>query len=98
MASERALIYEFVGEAKEHLANVSDDLVALEQGTDARTALYRINRLFRAVHSVKGGAGFFGCRSIEQLSQSMETVLERMRQGLLTPEAGAIDALLAGTD
>ena len=98
MAAERALIYEFVGEAKEHLANVGDDLVALEQGSDESAVRYRINRLFRAVHSVKGGAGFFGCRAIEQLAQTMETVLERMRQGLLAPGAGVIDALLAGAD
>ncbi|HYT92268.1 MAG TPA: chemotaxis protein CheW, partial [Gemmataceae bacterium] len=97
MSAERSLIYEFVSEAKEHLANVSDDLLALEQHKGAPTG-YRIDRLFRAVHSVKGGAGFFGCRAIEALAHAMETVLDRMREEALPPETGVIDALLAGTD
>jgi two-component system chemotaxis sensor kinase CheA len=93
----RPLIYEFVGEAKEHLANVSDDLLALEQGKDD-SSHYRIDRLFRALHSVKGGAGFFGCRRIEELAHHMETVCERMRQGAVAVEPGVIDALLASAD
>jgi two-component system chemotaxis sensor kinase CheA len=97
MSAPRPLIYEFVGEAKEHLANVSDDLLALEQSKDD-TSRYRIDRLFRAVHSVKGGAGFFGCQRIEELAHLMETVFEHMRQGGAAVEAGVIDALLAGAD
>jgi two-component system chemotaxis sensor kinase CheA len=96
-AAPRPLIYEFVGEAKEHLANVSDDLLALEQGK-GDSSRYRIDRLFRALHSVKGGAGFFGCRRIEELAHLMETVFERMRQGTVAVEPGVIDALLAGSD
>jgi two-component system chemotaxis sensor kinase CheA len=97
MSASRPLIYEFVGEAKEHLANVSDDLLALEQGKD-ESSRYRIDRLFRALHSVKGGAGFFGCRRIEELAHLMETVFERMREGTVAVEPVAIDALLAGAD
>ncbi len=97
MSAPRPLIYEFVGEAKEHLANVSDDLLALEQGK-GDSSRYRIDRLFRALHSVKGGAGFFGCRRIEELAHVMETVFERMRQGAIAVEAAAVDALLAGAD
>ena len=82
MSAPRPLIYEFVGEAKEHLANVCDDLLALEQGKDD-SARYRIDRLFRALHSVKGGAGFFGCHRVEELAHAMETVFEGMRQGTI---------------
>jgi two-component system chemotaxis sensor kinase CheA len=97
MAGERALIYEFVSEAKEHLANLTDDLLALEQRKDDASR-YRIDRMFRAVHSVKGGAGFFGCRTIETLAHALETVLERARETGEPPAPQGIDALLAGAD
>ncbi len=97
MSAERALMYEFVSEAKEHLANIGDDLLALEQRKDDSTR-YRIDRLFRSVHSVKGGAGFFGRRAIEELAHAMETVLDHLRSESDSPPAAVIDALLAGAD
>ncbi len=48
MSAERTLMYEFVSEAKEHLANIGDDLLALEQHKDDSTR-YRVDRLFRSV-------------------------------------------------
>jgi two-component system chemotaxis sensor kinase CheA len=97
MAGGPLLIYEFVSEAKEHLANVGDDLLALERykGDSSR---YRIDRLFRAVHSIKGGAGFFGCRVIEELAHAMENVLDYSREQSAAPNNQVIDALLAGND
>jgi HPt (histidine-containing phosphotransfer) domain-containing protein len=92
-----SLIYEFVSEAKEHLANVGDDLLALERRQDD-SSRYRINRLFRAVHSIKGGAGFFGCRVIEELAHAMENVLDHWREQPAAPNYQVIDTLLAGTD
>jgi two-component system chemotaxis sensor kinase CheA len=97
MSADRTLMYEFVSEAKEHLANISDDLLALEQRKDD-SARYRIDRLFRAVHSVKGGAGFFGRRTIEELAHAMETVLDHLRSDNTPPSVAVIDALLAGAD
>jgi two-component system chemotaxis sensor kinase CheA len=101
MSLPRPLVFDFVGEAKEHLANIADDLLALEQagaGRPDEASRYRIDRLLRAVHSVKGGAGFFGCRTIGRLAQAMEAVLERLRDGGLLPEPAVIDTLLAGAD
>ena len=78
MAGDPPMIFEFISEAKEHLANVTDDLLALEKHR-GEAARYRIDRLFRAVHSVKGGAGFFGRRNVEDLAHAMETLLGRLR-------------------
>ena len=97
MSAERTLMYEFVSEAKEHLANIGDDLLALEQRKDD-SARYRIDRLFRSVHSVKGGAGFFGRLAIEELAHAMETVLDHLRSDSVSPSSALIDALLAGAD
>jgi two-component system chemotaxis sensor kinase CheA len=97
MQGERLTLFEFVSEAKEHLANVTDDLLALEK-QEGEAARYRIDRLFRAMHSVKGGAGFFGRRTVEELAHLMETVLGQLRQGRVSADAALTDVLLAGTD
>jgi two-component system chemotaxis sensor kinase CheA len=97
MAAERALVYEFATEAKEHLAGVADDLLALEQRRDG-SARERIDRLFRAVHSVKGAAGFFGCRKVEALAHAMEAILEDARERPDGLAPAVIDTLLAGSD
>jgi two-component system, chemotaxis family, sensor kinase CheA len=97
-AVSQAAVHDFVSEAKEHLATVVQDLLALEQGPSESSA-ERIDRLFRAMHSVKGGAGFVGCQVIEELAHAMENVLEEFRQtGRTPPDSTVVDALLAGTD
>jgi two-component system chemotaxis sensor kinase CheA len=89
---------EFILEAKEHLTGMVHDLLELEKNED-RADSARIGRLFRAVHSVKGGAGFFGCQVIESLAHAMEEVLEGLRgREAATIEPALVDALLAGTD
>ncbi len=97
MAADRSLVYEFVSEAKEHLANVTDDLLALEKAPD-EAVRFRIDRLFRAMHSVKGGAGFFAFHTITELAHLMETLLKRQREQNARPDESHLDALLAGAD
>ncbi|MCC6127300.1 MAG: chemotaxis protein CheW [Pirellulales bacterium] len=93
-----ATLNEFVVEAKEHLAAVVDDLLLLEKNKD-RADLGCIDRLFRAVHSVKGGAGFFGCAVVESLAHALEEVFEELRRREGMPvDSSLIDALLAGAD
>ena len=51
------LIQEFVEESLEHLKNIEEDIIIIEQGS-ADNEL--INRVFREVHYIKGGASFLG--------------------------------------
>ena len=71
---------EFIAEAKEHLAEVCDQLLRLESSAGNASG-ERIEQMMRAVHSVKGGAGFFGLRNIEQVAHRMETALEAILAG-----------------
>jgi len=57
-----------------------------------------LNKVFRAIHSVKGAAGFLGLENMTRLSHVMEALLTMMREGEIRPESKFIDALLAGTD
>ena len=96
-AGHQTLWNEFVSEAQEHLATVGEDLLALEKyGADE--ARQSVDRLFRAMHSVKGGAGLVGCRQIGALAHTMETILDRLRQGRLELRPEVMDGLLAGND
>jgi two-component system chemotaxis sensor kinase CheA len=95
--SNQAVLNEFVSEAREHLATVAADLLALEQSS-SNDAAQRLDRLFRAMHSVKGGAGLTGCKHIGALAHALETLFDRIRQGLLPRTTVLTDALLAGND
>ena len=97
MAARGPQSAEFIAEAKEHLADVCDQLLRFERaaGDVAKTML---EALLRAVHSVKGGAGFFGFRNIETLAHRMESLVESLMEGTVPRDSHAVDALLAGTD
>src|SRR3989339_117615 len=94
---DRELLNELVIESREHLAAIEPDLLALEKGSgSADTEL--LNRIFRAVHSIKGGFGFFGMEKIKGLSHVMENVLDRLRSGKITVTPDLTDALFTGVD
>ena len=76
----------FFVECEELMESLQDALVILdEDGGDAET----INVVFRAVHSIKGGAGAFGFDALVGFAHRFETVLDQLRAGklALTPEA-----------
>ena len=85
----------FLDEAREHLSTIEPDLLVLESDpTNTET----INRLFRSVHSIKGGAGFFGLDRLSQMAHVMENLMSKVRNDQITLEQPHIDGLLAGLD
>ncbi|MEK7394821.1 MAG: Hpt domain-containing protein, partial [Fibrobacterota bacterium] len=97
MAMEMSLMEEFVGEAREHLAIVESDFLAIEKSGVSPDAQV-VNRVFRAVHTIKGGAGFLGLQKIGELSHRMETLLAIVRDGAMALNNDAIEILLDGVD
>ena len=88
---------EFASEAREHLASAGSDLLALEKDpADGPKA--RIDRVFRGMHSIKGGAAFLGLVAVEKLSHSLESLLDLVRKGKCEPRPDLIDLSLRGTD
>ena len=57
-----------------------------------------INAIFRAAHSIKGGAGTFGFTDISNFTHIMETLLDEMRDGRRDVTAEAIEVLLKSVD
>jgi len=97
LCNDPELIESFIAEAKEHLDTVEDDFLNLEKQRDNPDRAL-LDKVFRAIHSVKGAAGFLGLSNMTGLAHVMETLLTRMRAGEILPESEYIDALLEGVD
>jgi len=95
--SEDEVLLIFLEESREHLAGIEEDLLAVEEaGENIDQEL--VNRVFRAIHTVKGGSGFFALDKIKDLSHVMENVLDQIRKERLVPTSAVINALLEGSD
>ena len=84
------LAEDYLAECREHLDTVEADLMAMEKDA-AELDEELINRVFRAVHSVKGGAGFFELVKVRELAHQMEDAMAQMGQGFsaeFLPNAG----------
>lgn len=87
----------YVAESQEHLADIESDLLAIEQGgADLDEEL--VNKVFRAAHSIKGGAGFMGLVTIKELSHKMENVLGMIRSREMVPNPEVVNILLLASD
>lgn len=94
---DESLVQEFITESREHLDAIEPDLLLLEEQGQA-VAGEIVHRVFRAIHSIKGGAGFLAYDSLKHLSHKMEGVLMRVRDGELPISAHVMDVLLRSVD
>uniref|UniRef100_UPI00174AD6D8 Hpt domain-containing protein n=1 Tax=Brevundimonas aurantiaca TaxID=74316 RepID=UPI00174AD6D8 len=85
----------FFQECDELLAELESKLMLLEQG---QTDLETINAVFRAVHSVKGGAGAFGLEALVRFAHVFETLMDELRGGRKPCDAVTIKTLLRASD
>lgn len=85
----------FFQECDELLADLEAKLMLLEQG---QTDLETINAVFRAVHSVKGGAGAFGLEALVRFAHVFETLMDELRAGRKPCDAITIKTLLRASD
>jgi chemotaxis signal transduction protein/HPt (histidine-containing phosphotransfer) domain-containing protein len=89
------IIPEYLTESRELLETVESGFLALENGAaDDET----VHTVFRAIHSIKGGAGFVGLAKIERLAHKMEDLLNLIRNHDLAPSPPVTDALLQSFD
>jgi chemosensory pili system protein ChpA (sensor histidine kinase/response regulator) len=84
----------FVPEAEEHLQAVTECLLALEANPNSED----INRLFRAMHTIKGSAAQVGLQRIALVAHRAEDLIGRLRDGVLRPSAEIVDLCLESAD
>jgi two-component system, chemotaxis family, sensor kinase CheA len=90
-----ALQEQFVTEARELIRQAIDDLIALERDG---TSPERIDRVFRAFHTLKGSAGIVELPDMNIVMHAAEDLLAAMRRGALGASVGTIDQELACLD
>lgn len=83
----------FLEECFEGIELMEASLLNLEQG-DEET----INSIFRAAHSIKGGAGTFGFNHVTEFTHLVETLLDEMRDGRRNIAHKDIEILLDSVD
>jgi two-component system, chemotaxis family, sensor kinase CheA len=84
----------FFEESVEGLDQMESGLLNLDVAADRET----INTIFRAAHSIKGGAATFGFMEVSGFTHGVETLLDEMRQGTRGVTQDAIQLLLQSVD
>ena len=97
IVQDEELLQMFIEESKEHMEGIEADFLDIEEmGEEIDSDL--VNKVFRAIHSIKGGAGFLGLDTIKNLSHSMENTLNLIRNSELIPSPEVISTLLSALD
>ncbi len=95
LADDPELLQDFVVEASEHLSVMETQLLALEQNPDEAEPTHAC---FRAIHTIKGLAGFLELNAIREVAHEGETLLDAIRNRDLKAGPSLIDALLKAAD
>jgi len=85
----------FAEESKEHLEEWESSLLNLEKSPGDKEL---INEMFRAIHTLKGSAGFIGFDKLQRLTHDLESALQNVRDGTAVLAPNVIDLLFRGLD
>lgn len=85
----------FIEECAEHLSEMEQILVSLS-GTNPDDE--QLNAVFRAAHSIKGGAGMFGFEDMTVVTHLLESLLDRLRNHEIPFSTSMVDLFLQAVD
>jgi len=97
MDIDKSLVSEFLSESKEHLEIIEEFFLKIEKQKE-NLDRSMVDKIFRAVHTLKSSAACLGFKKISSLAHSMEHILSLLRDEKITPEGHVIDGLLMGLD
>ncbi len=87
----------YLEESLDHLSSIENDFLTIEEnGADIDEDL--VNKVYRAAHSIKGGAGFMGLTNIKDLTHEMENILGKIRSRKMVPTPDIVNILLKASD
>ncbi|MBL8497602.1 chemotaxis protein CheA [Nitrosomonas sp. JL21] len=96
MSTDLEQFYEiFFEESSELLADMEACLLRLDVNSPD---LEDLNAIFRAAHSIKGGAGTLGFTDMTEATHMLETLLDKLRKGELEVRSEMVDAFLRAGD
>jgi two-component system chemotaxis sensor kinase CheA len=85
----------FRAESEEHLQQLNDSLLGLEQNPND---LEYINTMFRSAHTLKGMSATMGFNTISELTHEMENLMDMVRKSQVEVSNGLIDILFECLD
>lgn len=91
----RDMAERFVTESADLVERVERDALALENAPDR---LDSVHSMFRAIHTIKGNAGFFGYGALESSCRDLEGILDAARKGDTPLNDGFINTVLSRVD
>jgi len=89
------LLVDFAAEAGDALSTLPDELHSFYEDSSNAEA---INAVFRAVHSIKGNAGFFGLVAIKTFSHQLENTLDEVRKRKIDLTDDLLREVIAAVD
>jgi two-component system, chemotaxis family, sensor kinase CheA len=96
MSADLEQFYEvFFEESSELLAEMEACLLGLDVSSPD---LEDLNAIFRAAHSIKGGAGTFGFTDMTEMTHMLESLLDKLRKGEIEIQSEMIDSFLKAGD
>ncbi|GBF79466.1 Hpt domain-containing protein [Aphanothece sacrum] len=94
MDQQKILGY-FIEEAKEHLETLEKGLLELSSVVKDQE---RLNEMFRAAHSIKGGAAMLGYGSIQKIAHRLEDAFKILRENAVPVDQKLESLFLKGYD
>ncbi|MGB0910175.1 MAG: chemotaxis protein CheA [Nitrospirales bacterium] len=91
----KEILNDFLAEGSEMLEALDQHFVQLESDPNNADLL---NEIFRAMHSMKGSAGFLGFTNLVEVAHQGESLLNKLRQGEMTVSPFIIDIILEAVD
>lgn len=94
-ANQQRILGYFIEEAKEHLQTLEQGILQLSAvASDAE----RVNEMFRAAHSVKGGAAMLGYNSIQKTAHRLEDSFKILQENPVAVDQQLESLFLASYD
>jgi two-component system chemotaxis sensor kinase CheA len=85
----------FLAESREHLSSCNQLLLKWEREPAATEP---VGGLFRSIHTIKGMGATMGFTGVAELAHRLESLLDALRHGQVTPEAGTFELLFRAVD
>jgi len=87
------ILEQFLNEARENLYFLDQNLAKLADGDDEM-----MNALFRAAHTLKGGAGLVGLEAVKTITHYAEDLLDGIKKSQITYTDDMLDVLYEAFD
>jgi two-component system, chemotaxis family, sensor kinase CheA len=92
---DQSMLPDFIIEAAEHLEELENSLLRIEQSSADKEVL---DEIFRSIHTIKGAAQFVGVDRVAELSHKLENLLDLIRRGKQALTPSIVDLLIEGKD